>query len=296
LHGIDPRLEIFADEKLNMSAAFSVRDIRADGMPDPPIGPAAVEHFADQRECALSNEFVRPVNSPVLVQDELAQTGKDRLLPAEGGKLRQEIMKRDFSHRPKVPVCERELDRASRIVRGTRRARSKGDPRRHRGQERFNPLALLRPVKDVRVKRSGDTQGLERCAQMLGCGALPYREMIGLFPRLFDENELAHLAKHAILAFEQNVEPEVRVEYRHLQPMTFGASPVERIHRVVGGAAPHPVEPSYEGFGTAARELLIQDAQALVVAFATDPIDERRCVFELTKGRASHATALRHTV
>ena len=51
------------------------------------------------------------------------------------------------------------------------------------------------------------------------------------------------------------------------------------------GAALHAVEPSYEGFGTAPRELLIRDAQALVVARAADPIDELRRVFKLPKGR-----------
>jgi hypothetical protein len=52
----------------------------------------------------------------------------------------------------------------------------------------------------VGIKGSGDAKGLERCPQLLGTGALADREMVGLFPRLLDENELAHLAKHAIVA------------------------------------------------------------------------------------------------
>jgi len=59
-HGIDPRFEILADEKLHMGAAFSIRDIRAKRMPDPSIRSASIEHFADQRQFALSNEIRWP--------------------------------------------------------------------------------------------------------------------------------------------------------------------------------------------------------------------------------------------
>src|SRR5947209_13752539 len=108
------------------------------------------------------------------------------------------------------------------------------------------------------------TPSVERRTQLLRRVALADRQMEGLFRGLLDENELAHLAKRAVVAFQQNVEAEVRIEHRHLQAMAFCASPVERIHRIVGRAALHTVKPTDEGLRTTARELFVQDADALV--------------------------------
>ncbi len=101
---------------------------------------------------------------------------------------------------------------------------------------------------------------------------------------LLNENKLAELPEDCISTFDQDLTSEIGIVNLHFQSLAAGATAIERVDRVVGGAAGDAVIPADERIGSGSRDLFIKDPQAVVIAFAADAIAKIRSVFELPKG------------
>ncbi len=64
-YGIDTRLEIFADEGLNVSAVFAIGDVCTEDVPDPAIRPRTAQSFSNQGQLALADKFIGAIHVTV---------------------------------------------------------------------------------------------------------------------------------------------------------------------------------------------------------------------------------------
>jgi hypothetical protein len=107
-NGVNARLEVFANERLNMSAILAACDVGAEDMPDPAIRPRAVQRFSNQWQLALADEFIGPIHVPVAFQNVLPNIGELQLLPGVLRELREEVVESDLGDRAEIPLRETE--------------------------------------------------------------------------------------------------------------------------------------------------------------------------------------------
>jgi hypothetical protein len=100
---------------------------------------------------------------------------------------------------------------------------------------------------------------------------------------LFDEDNLAHLAGLPILNLKGDFNPKGRIHASQVQLMAPSATPFEDIHALVFLTSLDAVESAQQGFWSAPRKLLVQDAQTRVVAQSANAVFQIRRVPEFAK-------------
>ena len=107
-NGVNARLEVFANERLNMSAVLAACDVGAEDMPDPAIRPRAAQRFSNQGQLALADEFIGAMHVPVALQNVLPNIGELQLVPGILRELGEEIMESDLGDRTEIHFRETE--------------------------------------------------------------------------------------------------------------------------------------------------------------------------------------------
>ncbi len=164
-----------------------------------------VQHLAKKRKPSLPDEFVRIVNALALLENELTQIRKDRLVPDVIRELREKVVEADFGDAPEVAVRQDDTSDRPVVACAAQIAFAEFDRRPGLLNQPVHPIRFFWTTEDSHIPtRLNYAELLELRTQSLGSRLHANREVVGLavFP---DKHDLAHLPVRAVFALNEDL-------------------------------------------------------------------------------------------